>query len=218
MHYTFNATLNRIDITTDADLFPGGRNVPHHNQKNIVMKPKKLIRQFIVQKLKLNEWELIEDKAELNRLYILKLKEEIAEIEKSNFEDISEFGDLVTVAFAFARMNGFNNEAVLSKMIEKALDKGEYSNCVLTNLNPENPSNALYFEPEPLDPHTCELCVGDVVEDMDTGYDFLIADIHDNDARTYFGINLVNYSIEVLFRTDLTLKSNQRAGVQIGEV
>jgi len=73
-------------------------------------------------------------------------------------------------------------------------------------------------DPEPLDPHTCELCVGDVVEDMDTGYDFLIADIHDNDARTYFGINLVNYSIEVLFRTDLTLKSNQRAGVQIGEV
>ena len=72
-------------------------------------------------------------------------------------------------------------------------------------------------KPEPLDPHTCELCVGDVVEDMDTGYDFLIADIHDNDARTYFGINLVNYSIEVLFRTDLTLKSNQRAGVQIGE-
>ena len=37
MHYTFNATLNRIDITTDADLFPGGRNVPHHNQKNVVM-------------------------------------------------------------------------------------------------------------------------------------------------------------------------------------
>ena len=74
------------------------------------------------------------------------------------------------------------------------------------------------LQPAPLDPHTCVLCVGDVVEDMDTGYDFLIADIHDNDARTYFGINLVNYSIEVLFRTDLTLKSNQRAGVQIGEV
>ena len=53
---------------------------------------------------------------------LLELKEEIAEIEKSNFEDISEFGDLVTVAFAFARMNGFNNEAIVSQMIEIILN------------------------------------------------------------------------------------------------
>ena len=40
--YTFNPRLTRIENTTDAELHPSGRNVPHHNQKNIVMTKKEL--------------------------------------------------------------------------------------------------------------------------------------------------------------------------------
>lgn len=129
------------------------------------MKPKKLIREFIAQKLSISEWELIEDKRELNNLYLMKVKEELQEIINSEFSDISEFADLVTICFAFARMNGFDNASLIEEMLRKTALKGEYGNLVLTNLNPNNPSNNIYFDttPEPLDPYTCELCVGDVV-------------------------------------------------------
>jgi hypothetical protein len=70
-------------------------------------RPKKLIRSLITGKLKAGEWENITDQDELNRLYAIKIREELAEIQESGHS----FGRLA-----------------------------------LNNLNPNNPSNKLYFQ------------------------------------------------------------------------
>jgi predicted house-cleaning noncanonical NTP pyrophosphatase (MazG superfamily) len=111
-------------------------------------KPKKLIRGRITEKLQPNEFETIEDQNELNRLYALKIKEELAEIQASEHKDIMEFVDLIQVVFAFAKANGISDYDLQKYAALKTESKGNFSNIALNNLNPENPSNALYFEKE----------------------------------------------------------------------
>jgi predicted house-cleaning noncanonical NTP pyrophosphatase (MazG superfamily) len=108
-------------------------------------KPKKLIRKNIVEKLKPGEWEEITDQKELNNLYALKVKEELAEIQDSEHKDIMEFVDLIQVAFSFAKRNGFTKEQISKAMIEKSIEKGSFGTIALNNLNPNNPSNKIYF-------------------------------------------------------------------------
>lgn len=110
------------------------------------MKPKKLIRKFITEKLKEGEWEIITDQNELNKLYALKIHEELEEIQTSEYKDIMEFVDLIQVAFSFAKQNGFTYEQLSVALIEKSVEKGSFGRLALNNLNPENPSNKLYFE------------------------------------------------------------------------
>ncbi|WP_034039773.1 dATP/dGTP pyrophosphohydrolase domain-containing protein [Wocania ichthyoenteri] len=110
------------------------------------MKPKKLIRKFITEKLKEGEWETITDQKELNQLYAIKVREELAEIQESEHKDIMEFVDLIQVAFSFAKQNGFTHEQISTALIEKSVNKGTFGRLALNNLNPNNPSNKLYFE------------------------------------------------------------------------
>jgi predicted house-cleaning noncanonical NTP pyrophosphatase (MazG superfamily) len=110
------------------------------------MKPKKLIRKFITEKLKEGEWETITDQDELNKLYAIKIREELAEVQASEHKDIFEFVDLIQVAFSFAKQNGFTHEELSNAMTAKSLDKGQFGRLALNNLNPSNPSNKLYFE------------------------------------------------------------------------
>jgi predicted house-cleaning noncanonical NTP pyrophosphatase (MazG superfamily) len=110
------------------------------------MKPKKLIRKFITEKLKEGEWETITDQNELNKLYALKIREELEEIQTSEHKDIMEFVDLIQVAFSFAKQNGFTHEQLSVALIEKSVEKGSFGRLALNNLNPENPINKLYFE------------------------------------------------------------------------
>lgn len=110
------------------------------------MKPKKLIRHLIVEKLKIGEWEIIEDQNELNKLYELKILEELAEIKASEYKDVMEFVDLIQVCFSFAKQNGISHEKLSISLLEKSLNKGTFGKIALNNLNPNNPSNALYFE------------------------------------------------------------------------
>lgn len=110
------------------------------------MKPKKLIRKFITEKLKEGEWETITDQKELNQLYAIKVREELAEIQESDHKDIMEFVDLIQVAFSFAKQNGFTHEQISVALVEKSLNKGTFGRLALNNLNPNNPSNKLYFE------------------------------------------------------------------------
>lgn len=108
-------------------------------------KPKKLIRDKVISKLKEGEWEKITDKDELNKLFTLKIKEELEEIVNSDFKDIMEFVDLLEVAFTFAKHNGFNYEDIRSKAVDKLHEKGGFTGIALNNLNPENPSNYIYI-------------------------------------------------------------------------
>lgn len=110
------------------------------------MKPKKLIRKFITGKLKEGEWETITDQKELNQLYAIKVREELAEIQESDHKDIMEFVDLIQVAFSFAKQNGFTHEQISTALVEKSVNKGTFGRFALNNLNPNNPSNKLYFE------------------------------------------------------------------------
>jgi predicted house-cleaning noncanonical NTP pyrophosphatase (MazG superfamily) len=110
------------------------------------MKPKKLIRKFITDKLKEGEWETITDQNELNQLYAFKVREELAEIQESDHKDIMEFVDLIQVAFSFAKQNGFTHEQLSIALVEKSINKGSFGRLALNNLNPNNPSNKLYFE------------------------------------------------------------------------
>lgn len=110
------------------------------------MKPKKLIRNQIITYLKEGEWEQIDNIEELNELYALKVKEELIEIQASDYKDIMEFVDLIQVVHSFARVNGFSSEEIQKAILEKSINKGTFYNLALTNLNPENPSNKIYFE------------------------------------------------------------------------
>jgi len=110
--------------------------------------PKKLIRKNITQKLKEGEWEEITNQDELNKLYAVKVAEELSEIEASNHQDIMEFVDLIQVAFSFAKRNGFTHEQLQAALLEKTIDKGNFGCLALNNLNPNNPSNRLYFKPK----------------------------------------------------------------------
>lgn len=110
------------------------------------MKPKKLIRESITEKLKEGEWEIITDQDELNQLYAMKVREELVEIQASGHKDIMEFADLIQVAFSFAKQNGFTHDQLAVALIEKAIEKGFFGRWALNNLNPYNPSNKLYFE------------------------------------------------------------------------
>ena len=109
-------------------------------------KPKKLIRKEIIYKINGEEWELIEEKGDLYKLYDIKVREELNEIIESERKDIMEFADLVQVAFDYARESGFSRKELMKAVSEKAKSKGRFSNIVLNNLNPNNPSNKLYFE------------------------------------------------------------------------
>ena len=110
------------------------------------MKPKKLIRKFITEKLKEGEWETITDQKELKHLNAIKVREELAEIQESDHKDILEFVDLIQVAFSFAKQNGFTHEQMSTALVEKSVNKGTFGRLALNNLNPNNPSNKLYFE------------------------------------------------------------------------
>lgn len=110
------------------------------------MIPKKLIRNFTTEKLKEDEWETITDQDELNKLYDLKIREVLAEIQDSEHKDIFEFADLLQVVFSFAKQNGFTHEEISNAITAKLLDKGSFGRLALNNLNPENPSNKPYFE------------------------------------------------------------------------
>lgn len=108
--------------------------------------PKKLIRSFIIDNLKEGEWETITDQNELNQLYAMKISEELEEIQASKHKDIMEFVDLIQVAFSFAKQNGFTHKELSTALIQKSVEKGSYGRLALNNLNPQNPSNKIYFE------------------------------------------------------------------------
>lgn len=110
------------------------------------MKPKKLIRSLITEKLQEGEWEKITNQNELNALYELKIKEELQEINASGHKDILEFVDLIQVAISYAKENGFSLEEIKNAMNKKDAEKGNFGRLALNNLNPENPSNRIYFE------------------------------------------------------------------------
>ena len=110
------------------------------------MKPKKLIREFITSKLQHGEWETVTNQDELNKLYAIKVKEELVEIQDSEHKDIMEFVDLIQVAYSFAEQNGFTKTKIIEAMNKKSVEKGNFGRLVLNNLNPENPSNKIYFQ------------------------------------------------------------------------
>lgn len=92
------------------------------------------------------ELDNCDNKEELIELYVLKLREEIEEIKGSDYKDIMEYADLIQVALGLASLNGFKMEDVMKAMEDKYELKGGFSNLVLTNLNPNNPSNKIYLE------------------------------------------------------------------------
>lgn len=108
--------------------------------------PKKLIRERVSDLLKPDEWEFISSQSELNRLYALKIQEELAEIQASGYKDIMEFADLLEVVYCFAKENGFDRKTIDIAAFEKFDTKGSFGRLALNNLNPNNPSNKLYFQ------------------------------------------------------------------------
>lgn len=111
-----------------------------------MLKPKKLVRSSIIKHLWNWEWEEVYNRNELKELYALKVEEELREIQNSNYEDVNEFADLLEVVLAFARVCNFPKTRLDSIIIDKMLKKGVYDDLVLSNLNPSNPSNKLYFD------------------------------------------------------------------------
>lgn len=114
------------------------------------MKPKKLIRDNIPESLKDKEYERLDNLEELNKLYALKIKEELNEVQLSDHQDKKEFADLMDVVVAFAAVNGCSLYDLNTLSSAKRISKGAYTNMVLTNMNPSNPSNRMYFDNPPV--------------------------------------------------------------------
>lgn len=111
-----------------------------------ILMPEKLVRTG--QPTKRGETRIETRLPRLNELFILKVKEELAEIERSGFSDVDEFGDLLQVVLDFANANGINRDTLEYARLKKTNEKGNFTWNVLTVLNPENPSNAIYFANE----------------------------------------------------------------------
>jgi len=45
-----------------------------------------------------------------------------------------------------AIQNGFTHEQISTALVEKSVNKGTFGRLALNNMNPNNPSNKLYFE------------------------------------------------------------------------
>lgn len=110
------------------------------------MKPVKLVRGATASLVKTEEISFIEDMPKLNELYALKIQEELLEIQAANHKDVKEFADLLQVVTDFAIANNFGIIELLKTVHEKKMEKGFFTNMVLNNLNPANPSNKLYFD------------------------------------------------------------------------
>lgn len=112
--------------------------------------PKKLICHKTINYLQNGEYEYIEDIDELNKLYTLKVIEELAEVAASNYKDVDEFADLIKTVYAFAHANKIAPDMLSLAIIERAAIKGVMENAALINMNPSNPSNDLYFKSKTL--------------------------------------------------------------------
>lgn len=86
--------------------------------------PKKLIRDKTTKHIADWEQESIKNKFELNSLYALKVKEELQEIEDGNWQDVTEFADLIQVAYDYALSNGFTYEEIDRALLDKLIEKG----------------------------------------------------------------------------------------------
>lgn len=110
------------------------------------------------------KYEVISNKDEINRLFEMKVIEELNEIRNSDRKDISEFADLVQVAVSYARMNGFTFEQLFNSIMDKRAQLGTFSNVVLTTLDPSNPSNETYFREHQNDTPCVSSCPIDAQE------------------------------------------------------
>jgi predicted house-cleaning noncanonical NTP pyrophosphatase (MazG superfamily) len=106
---------------------------------------KKLIRDKYAQTLTAEEVEQVTDKQELNKLYELKVREELQEIVDSGCKDVQEFGDLMEVVRAWAEQNGITGGELFSTIIQKEKERGRFSNTAISNIYPDHPSNQVYF-------------------------------------------------------------------------
>ncbi len=100
-----------------------------------LLKPKKLIRDKIARILPREDFEYIVEQDELNKLYRLKVLEELDEVRQSKHGDIYEFVDLIQVCQAYARVNGFEEDDIMEAMKVKTDEKGGFSDIALTKLN-----------------------------------------------------------------------------------
>jgi predicted house-cleaning noncanonical NTP pyrophosphatase (MazG superfamily) len=121
-----------------------------------MIRPKKLIRHKTIKFLQQNEFEVITNRDELNKLYALKIQEELLEIQRAGHKDIEEFCDLITVAVCFAQQNGFSLQQIMDVGNAKINNKGEFTDVALTNMNPSNKSNEIYFTAAALTAHVNE--------------------------------------------------------------
>lgn len=107
---------------------------------------RKLVRNKLAQRIreKGDTVYVIKDKLQRNRLFMLKVIEEVREIEASNFEDDREFADLLQVVKDWIDSNSMAKN-VADLRFEKMLELGTYEGDAVQP-DPNNPSNALYYE------------------------------------------------------------------------
>lgn len=107
---------------------------------------RKLVRNKLAQRIreKGDTVYVIKDKLQRNKLFMLKVIEEVREIEASNFEDDREFADLLQVVKDWIDSNSMAKN-VADLRFEKMLELGTYEGDAVQP-DPTNPSNALYYE------------------------------------------------------------------------
>lgn len=94
----------------------------------------KLIRNKLANEITKNKTGKIlksDNKINLNKLFSLKVVEELEEILKSDHSDISEFSDLIQVVFDWALLNGFKKEYLFKEIHNKNAKFGVFRNDLL---------------------------------------------------------------------------------------
>lgn len=108
---------------------------------------RKLVRNKLAQRIreKGDTVYVIKDKLQRNKLFMLKVIEEVREIEASNFEDDREFADLLQVVKDWIAVSAGGVHKINKLRKAKQAELGNYT-MQAVQPDPNNQSNALYYE------------------------------------------------------------------------
>ena len=157
---------------------------------------RKLIRTLFASTLKPEEIEQVENKAELNKLYKLKILEELNEISMSEFKDTKEYADLLETIEGMMRVNDVKEQDVLFEKKKKQLERGYIHKTVLKKLNPANASNVVYVNGGPfIEKKMVKYTV--IVGNMNQTFPFkdgkAVYEVYINGGLTYIPANLGSF-------------------------
>lgn len=98
----------------------------------------KLIRDHYLDVIERDRLFFEKDRDSQKKLLLEKLKEELLELEESNYEDKFEFADVLEVLFSIAEFKGLDRKTILSACSVKRFEKGSFNRFLVLKEENDN--------------------------------------------------------------------------------